>query len=146
MTSTDGSASTASSRSATYGQPWWHDDPAPDSGRTSGSTSESTEALVGAAAAEFVKLAGSVTQWADRTGVNATLKSFVDQAAQAAQALGTDARCDQRVCNVCPICQGMAALSAARPELADSLIEVMTAMSELVHAVAETLVAGPSSD
>lgn len=128
------------------GQPWWHEDPAPDSGKTSGSTSDSTEALVGAAAEEFLKLAGSVSQWADRAGVNATLKSFADQAAQAAQALGTDSQCDQRVCNVCPICQGMAALRAARPELADSLIEVMTAVGELVHSVIETLAAGTAPD
>lgn len=135
-----------SSYDAAGGEPWWHEDPAPDLGRTPGSTSDSTEALVGAAAEEFVKLAGSVAQWADRTGVNATLKSFVDQAAQAAESLSTDSRCDQRVCNVCPICRGMAALRVARPELADSLIEVMTAVGELVHSVVETLAAGPAAD
>lgn len=142
MISSDGSAAAASSGSAAGGEPWWHEDPATESSRKFGSTSDSTEALVGAAAAEFVKLAGSVAQWVDRSGVNATLKSFVDQAAQV---LDSDAHCDQRVCSVCPICQGMAALSAARPELAESLVEVMTAIGELVHAVAQTLVAGPQT-
>lgn len=136
-------SSSSSSQAGAGGGPWWHESPAPDSGETFGTPSDSTEALMGAAAEEFVRLAGSVAQWADRTGVNATLRSFVDQAAQT---IGTNSRCDRRVCNVCPICQGMAALSAARPELADSLIEVMTAMGELVHSVVQTLATGAAAD
>lgn len=141
MISDDASASNSFRSGATEagGGPWWHEAPAPEPGPGAGAPFDSTEALVGAAVEEFAKLAGSVAQWADRTGVNATVKSFAEQAASA---LGASATCDRRVCDVCPICQGMAALSAARPELAEGLIDVMTAVGELVHAVAETVAAG----
>lgn len=153
MTSRDGYSSAAASfdpgspgagsqstGSQSTGDPWWHGEP--NAGADGSPPGGSTEALLGVAVEEFVKIAGAAVEWANRSGVNEKVKSVVEQAAQALDSGNT---CDPRICGACPVCQGLTALQTARPELAESLIEVMAAIGELVHAVADTLV-GPSSE
>ncbi len=143
MTSRDGYSSAArssgpGSRSRSAEEPWWHGEPTAGAGGSA--PGGSTEALLGVAVEEFVKIAGAAVEWANRSGVNEKVKSVVEQAAEALDSGNT---CDARICGACPICQGLTALQTARPELAESLIEVMAAIGELVHAVADTLVGSP---
>ena len=147
--------------------PWWHAD-------AEGSDEQPNPGDVGSAAQEAVKLAASVVQWAEQSGLNDTLRGLAEQAtvtmrtaARTASGAAASADVDDEVdvvfeepgesphtaasgehqrttCDTCPICQGVDLLKTVSPEAANGITEALAAVTAAVKQAVDGLAASGS--
>ncbi|MDP3971814.1 MAG: hypothetical protein Q8P61_02740 [Candidatus Nanopelagicales bacterium] len=113
------------------GEPWWHQAAEESAHQAEGSTA----ALLGVALEEVMKLAEGVQRLGSQAHVGQVFRGVAEEVASA---WNSAPQADVKYCRVCPFCRTLGAIDTTNPDLAQHILEIMAALSEMLHAVGQS--------
>lgn len=113
------------------GEPWWHQ----AAGESAPQAEGSTAALLGVALEEVMKLAEGVQRLGNQANVGQVFRGVAEEVVRA---WNSAPHTDAKYCRACPFCRTMGAIDTTNPDLAQHILEIMAALSEILHSVGQS--------